>query len=149
MCMFGALRLRWYTNTWHMRFQQQRAVPTQPASTFVKSLPLPAELPLEAWIPAACDFHCSNIIPHIMTENPHLRLSEDTLKRLIWDFSSSVNTRRRPMPPHSPSEDDKREWDAIKRIVMKTAQCIIKSNLRYVRPITPFSQDSRLRLASK
>eukprot|EP00873_Tetraselmis_striata_P040172 jgi/Tetstr1/460436/TSEL_005695.t1 len=132
--------IKWYMNTWHSRLQepQRSAVPVAtsgpPLSTFVSALPV-APLPLSGWLLPAIDFHCSDVVPRVLAAAPHLRLSmrlsPDELASLMWDFSSSVNSRAL-LPGSAPApcpRGSRPRWDAVRQAVMKAAHAILQEKV--------------------
>jgi len=133
-------RIRWSITEWSERFASARhdglnIVSRIPVRRFLAGLPMPP-LPLSGWILAAADFHCCNIIPRLLAAehgNSMMPRSPDTLKCLIWQFSSSVNTRRllngAAASDHHENEADRLRWEAIRVTVAKMQRAIVMENV--------------------
>ena len=130
-------RIKWSINKWSQRFECQSSGPNAPQLSrvpvrqFLQELP-PPPLPVSAWVLAAADFHCCNVIPRLLSAqqgNAMMPRSPEALKRLMWEFSSSVNTRRHPQGTAVQNEADRLRWEAIRVSVAKMQRSIVMENV--------------------
>jgi len=130
-CLSLICRLKSAVNTWNRRFENLGLTHhQQPVVPYVKSLPV-AMLPLSSWILAACDFHCTDVVKRVVSDNPSLDLDEAELKRLIWQFSGSVNVRER-RGPHAQQPGYWR-WRQVQDSFLEAAKAIVRKNVRVLR----------------
>mmetsp|Transcript_21545 Transcript_21545/g.59887 ORF Transcript_21545/g.59887 Transcript_21545/m.59887 type:complete len:429 (+) Transcript_21545:234-1520(+) len=124
--------LRWQVNKWSRMFGDGGLCHSRlPIALHIQHLPVPP-LPLNAWILAACDFHCSNIVERFLAEHPGAVNGPDELQSLMWKLSSSVNPREAAFGASKPRhrEDQRLKWQAIQSRVYKVARAIVQRNLR-------------------
>jgi hypothetical protein len=110
-----------YIGIWEKRFREKsdinklNRIDINPICVYVK------ELTLNEWDISAIDYHCNPKLLEFITKK-YDNFEIDKLKELIWNHSSSINYRSKPIIY------DIENWNIIKGYLQKTQKYLLDSN---------------------
>jgi hypothetical protein len=112
-----------FLNIWKNRFiyklEEVNNIQIKPITIYVK------ELSIEEWDLSAIDYHCnSKFLEYISKKYDDIEINE--LKKIIWNHSSSINSREKKNKKYDITEINK--WNEIKDYVKKTQKYLLNSS---------------------
>lgn len=101
--------INYFIDFWYERFKNNKSINDEKIKFITEKL---EPLPRNKWDLCANDFHCNPQIIQDIKKQYDL-YSEEYIKKLIWEYSSSINKRTSPFY----NEEEYKDWLIIKKYV--------------------------------